>query len=413
VRRNLRSRYDRQVWVLLGGSLISSFGISIAYPFISLYLFKYRGVSMGDVGLALLVAAAVGLLSQYLSGDLCDRIGRKAVMVAGLAMNTIAFVLLAGAISLNLGYAAFVLLLCFRELSGGLYRNIPNVMIADLVGPGDRTRAFSMLRIGINIGFALGPVLGGLMALYSYTAMFAAAAVASAVYLAIALFLMRDTKPRHPIPSRLSNDSSVWGDHQFLLFTVIVLAVSLVYSQMQTTFTTYAGSYGGIDESMIGLLFSLNGILIVLLQYPVSIFIERFKLTTSLAVGTLLYAVGFGIVGLCSGFWQLAGCVIIVSLGELVYSPPSLNIVVRMSSPESRGRYMGFSCFMGKVGFALGPAIGGLLMDRLAGEISFMWLAIGGLGVACVFGFLFLRSRVYKEIDKSAGVARVYPRLHR
>jgi MFS family permease len=74
---------------------------------------------------------------------------------------------------------------------------------------------------------------------------------------------------------------------------------------------------------------------------------------------------------------------------------------------------MGFACFMGKVGFAIGPVLGGLLMDWLAGEISVIWLAIGGLGIACVFGFLFLRSIVYKEIDKSAGVVRVYPRLHR
>ena len=139
---------------------------------------------------------------------------------------------------------------------------------------------------------------------------------------------------------------------------MVTAGVSLLYSQMQTTFSTYAGSYGGIDESMIGLLFSLNGIMIVLLQYPVSIFIERFKLTTSLTVGHVLYAVGFGIVGLCSGFLQLAACVFIISLGELVYSPSSLNVVVRMASPESRGRYMGFACFMGKVGFALGPAHG-------------------------------------------------------
>ena len=126
MRRSLWSRYDPQVWVLLGGSLISSFGISIAYPFISLYLFKYRGVSMGDVGLALLVAAVVGLISQYLSGGLSDRIGRKVIMSVGLALNTVAFALLAMAITLNLSYAAFVLLLCFREVSGGLYRNIPN-----------------------------------------------------------------------------------------------------------------------------------------------------------------------------------------------------------------------------------------------------------------------------------------------
>jgi MFS family permease len=92
-----------------------------------------------------------------------------------------------------------------------MYRNIPNVMIADLVGPADCTRAFSTLRIGVNIGFALGPVLGGLVAMYSYTAMFAAAVVASAVYLVITVFLMRDTKPRHPVPAKPINDNSVWG----------------------------------------------------------------------------------------------------------------------------------------------------------------------------------------------------------
>ena len=74
---------------------------------------------------------------------------------------------------------------------------------------------------------------------------------------------------------------------------------------------------------------------------------------------------------------------------------------------------MWYSCFMGKVGFALSRAIGGLLMDRLAGDIAIMWLAIGGMGIARVFGFLSMRLRVYREIDKSAGVARVYPRLHR
>ncbi len=230
MRRSLLSRYDRQVWILLGGALISSFGFSIAWPFVSLYLFKYRGVSMGGVGIALLIAALVGLVGQYISGGLCDRVGRKVVMGLGLALNTVAFGLLTCAIILNLDYTAFVVLLCFREISGGLYRNIPNVMVADLTGPSDRNGAFSLLRIGINLGFALGPLLGGLMALYSYAAMFAAATIASVVYLTITIFLLRDTKPRHPVPSRLTNDSSVWHDRQFLLFCVVTAAVSLVYS---------------------------------------------------------------------------------------------------------------------------------------------------------------------------------------
>ena len=90
-----------------------------------------------------------------------------------------------------------------------------------------------------------------------------------------------------------------------------------------------------------------------------------------------------------------------------------MNIVSRMASTESRGRYMGFSGVINNVGFAFGPFVGGFLMDAFRGQIEIMWLLLGLLGVACVFGFLLLRQIVSPEIDKSEGVARVYPRIHR
>ena len=289
---NIFSRYDRQVWILVGGSLINSFGFSIAYPFISLYLFMYRGIPMTDVGMALLIASLVGLAGQFVSGEICDRVGRKVVMNIGLAMNTITFALLTGAILLNQSYAVFVVLMCLREISGGLYRNIPNVMVTDVVDPGDRNGAFSLLRIGANLGFALGPILGGVLAFYSYAIMFGVTMVTSFVYLLISLFLLHDTKPDHCVPSKLSKNGKVWSDHPFLLYCLVTALISIVYSQMLTTFSTYSGSYGHIDELMIGLLFSLNGFMVVFLQYPIAVFLERFKLTTALIFGTLIYAVG-------------------------------------------------------------------------------------------------------------------------
>jgi MFS family permease len=406
-------RYDRQVWILTGGSLINSFGFSIAYPFISLYLFMYRGIPMTDVGIALLTASLVGLLGQLIAGELCDRVGRKIVMNLGLSLNTITFALLTGAILLNLSYSAFVVLMCMREVSGGLYRNIPNVMVADVVDPGDRNGAFSMLRIGANLGFALGPILGGVLAMYSYAFMFGVTMVTSFVYLLISLFLLRDTKPDHCSPSRLSEKTSVWADHPFLLYCVVTALISIVYSQMLTTFSTYSGSYGHIDEFLIGLLFSLNGFMVVFLQYPIAVFLERFKLTSSLAVGTLMYAVGFSMVGFCSGFWPLFLSMFVISMGELVSSPPSMNIVARMADPQSRGRYMSFSGVIGNTGFAVGPFIGGFLMDAFRGRIELMWLFMGALAIVCVGGFLLLRARLPSEIDRSMGVARVYPRLNR
>ena len=401
------------MWILVGGSLINSFGFSIAYPFISLYLFMYRGIPMTDVGMALLIASLVGLAGQFVSGEICDRVGRKVVMNIGLAMNTITFALLTGAILLNQSYAVFVVLMCLREISGGLYRNIPNVMVTDVVDPGDRNGAFSLLRIGANLGFALGPILGGVLAFYSYAIMFGVTMVTSFVYLLISLFLLRDTKPDHCVPSKLSKNGKVWSDHPFLLYCLVTALISIVYSQMLTTFSTYSGSYGHIDELMIGLLFSLNGFMVVFLQYPIAVFLERFKLTTSLIFGTLFYAVGFGMVGFCSGIWPLFVAMFVISVGELISSPPSMNIVARMASPESRGRYMSFSGVIGNTGFAVGPFIGGFLMDAFASRIEMMWLSFGALAIVCVFGFLMLRSRVSREIDKSEGVARVYPRLHR
>ncbi|MGA9139076.1 MAG: MFS transporter [Methanocella sp.] len=399
--RDILSRYDRQVWVLTGGSLIGGFGFSIAYPFVALYLFMYRGIPMTDVGIALLVAALVGLISQFAAGELCDRIGRKTVMNLGLGTNAIAFVLLAVAVLTEQGYAVFVLLLCLRELTGGLYRNVPSIMIADVVEPGDRNGAFSLIRIGANLGFALGPFLGGLLALYSYAAMFAVAAVTCMLYFLISLFLLRDTRPEHCGQPQPGGNGAIRGDRPFLLYCVVAGLVGIVFSQIISTFSSYAGSYGHINESLIGILFSLNGFMIVLLQYPVAVFLGRFRLTTALMIGTLLYAVGYGSLGFCRSFWPLFACMFVISLGEIVSAPSSLNIVARMARPENRGRYMSFSGVITNAGFAIGPFIGGFLMDAFASRIEMMWLSLGALAIVCVFGFLLLRFTVNKEIDKT------------
>jgi MFS family permease len=395
------SKYDRQVWVLAGGSLISGFGFAIAYPFVSLYLFMYRGIPMTDVGIALFIAALVGLISQFAAGELCDRIGRKVVMNMGLGTNAIAFTLLAGAVLTEQSYAVFVLLLCLRELSGGLYRNIPSVMIADVVAPGDRNGAFSLLRIGANLGFALGPILGGVLALYSYAAMFAVATVTCLLYLLISIFLLRDTRPEHCGEPKQSDNGTIWGDRPFILYCVIAALVAIVFSQVLTTFSSFAGSYGHIDESKIGVLFSLNGFMIVFLQYPVAVFLGRFRLTTALVAGTLLYAVGFGALGFCGSFWPLFACMFVISMGEIISAPSSLNIVARMAHTENRGRYMSVSGVIGNAGWAIGPFVGGFLMDTFASRIELMWLSLGGLAIACVFGFLLLRTTISKEIDKT------------
>ncbi|WP_174590057.1 MDR family MFS transporter [Methanocella conradii] len=393
------SRYGRQVWILVAGSLINTFGTSIAYPFVSLYLFKYRGVPMADIGLALLVAAAAGGVVSVAGGELCDRFGRKIMLSVGLFTQMAAFSLMGYAIMANMGFAEFLLLMALKEASGGLYRNVPQVMVADTVEAGDRNGAFSLLRIGGNLGFALGPVFGGILASYSYAAMFIITALTSGIYMLISICMLRDTRPDERDVAEHISHAPLWNDTPFLIYCVVSALGSLVYSNLFTTFGTFAGGFVQVPEAMVGLIFSLNGFMVVFFQLPIALYLERFKLTTSLILGSLFYAVGFGIVGFCTDFWTLFTSMFIITVGELVVTPASQTLLSEMAPPEARGRYMSFSGFIGNVGSACGPAFGGQLMDRFSADIMLMWLILGALEVACAAGYLYLRLRLSARMD--------------
>lgn len=394
------SMYERQLWVLVTVSFIHSLGTSIAFPFISLYLYQHRGISMTEVGLLLMVSAAIGGLFQIVSGELCDRVGRKALMIAGTLLQCIGFLLLAISIIYGLGYMEFFIFLVVLEIAIGLYYNVPSIMTSDIAGPEKQNGAFSLTCMGSNMGFAVGPVCGGLIAMFSYSAMFFMTAIISFICMSVCICLLNDTKPgmarRSPVPIR----RTVFGDRPFLLFCCISLILWVVYAQILTTLSSYTGSFVHISESSIGLLFSINGLMIILFQYPITRCFERFRLTTSLAAGSIMFALGFGALGLCNSFEALAGCIIVITLGELIFIPPSLTIVAQMSTPEFRGRYMSIAGLMGGAGFSIGPFLGGLLMDVFYTRITMMWFTIGALAVFCMVGFLCLRSRISESADR-------------
>jgi len=347
-----------------------------------------------------MVAAATGGLVQVLSGEMCDRFGRKIMINAGLFLQMVSFALLGLAIMAGLGFEDFVLLMMLKEIAGGLYRSVPQVMIADVVEPGERNGAFSLLRIGNNLGFALGPIFGGLLASYSYSLMFMLTAVTSGAYMLISIRMLRDTKPTIDPVEAKAHHANVWKDNPFLFYCVVGAVGSLVYAQLFTTYGTYAGGFVNLSASLVGILFSLNGFMVVFLQYPIARFLERFKLTTALILGSLFYAVGFASVGFCTSFWALFGAMFVCSMGELITTPSSQTMIAQMAPPEARGRYMNVNGFISYTGTAVGPAFGGQLMDIYTSKIAMMWLILGSIEMACAAGYLYLRLRLVMNMDR-------------
>jgi MFS family permease len=385
-------QYDRRLWILFFGMGLNQFGMSIVMPFISIYLYFYQDTSAALVGFAMFFSSFMGAIFQLIGGELCDRIGRRLTFIIGLVTLIGSFLLLAWAVSVKAPYLYYLLILSMTRVATGLFRPIPNIIAADIVPPNKRLEAFSLLRIGQNAGFALGPMVGGVMALLSYSSMFYFTAATSTVYLIIILLFIKDTRTCMPKGKfTLGDISSITKDHAFVVFCMLTFFVSVVYSQMYTPLSMYAKGFVNLSEPEIGMLFAINGIMVVVAQFIVTRLLARYRLTLSMSIGVLLYAIGFGLVAFSGSFLMLGLCVFIVTLGELSYMPPNTTLTANMSTEENRGRYQGFNGLLNTLGFAVGPLLGGVLIDRLGGAT---WLIVMASGIVCAVAFIYLKKLV-------------------
>lgn len=388
--------FDRRVWVLFAGMALNQFGMSIVMPFVSIYLYVYEGVPATLVGFAMFFSTFVGALFQLIGGEACDRFGRRAVLVGGLLLLIASFLMLGYSVSIHAPYIYYLVFLTLTRIAVGLFKPIPNVIATDIVPPEQRMEAFGVLRIATNVGFATGPVVGGLMALLSYSSMFYLTAATSTCYLLLVLRYIGDTRTCLPERGRPRGMRTILADRPFMAFAALTFAVAMVYSQMYSPMSMYAG-LRGLSEPEVGMLFAINGLMVVLAQYFVTMATDRYRMTLSMGFGTLLYAVGFTLASVSDSFPMLALCIAIITMGELCYQPSLITLTANMSGRESRGRYQGFSGLMNTLGFAIGPLIGGFLLDRFCDSPGVVWIIIGLAGLLCAMGFIFLKKMVPPE----------------
>ncbi len=404
----LSTRFDRQVWTLFGGEMINVFGTSLVMTFLSIYMYEHMGLTMTQVGLAVFFSAILGAAAAYLGGSLCDSYGRKLMLIIGLGLQIIAYIVLSMAMESSVPYLMFVGALSFSNIIGGLYRSVPEVMVADVVKQEDRVEAYGLLRIGANLGWVVGPVLGGVCLLFvSYPLMFYITAITTFAYLLIALFLLHDTMPSGPKDRlKLSDIVLIAKDTPFMLFCVINLLMTIPYQQMYTLFSVYSSAYVHLNEFWIGVMFAESGLLVVLFQFFISTKVRDHKMTSALALAAVVFASGFALLSTSTIFILPFICMAILTLGEMIWSPASSTMQANMSPGSHRGRYFGFAALFSSAGFAIGPLFGGVLKDSLNNNVPSMWAVIAGMFIVVAAGFLLLRrfipAKANNDVQKEA-----------
>jgi MFS family permease len=370
LRTNLRS-LPRPAWFLIGGAFVNRFA-SFAVVFLVLYLTRL-GSSIQRAGLVVAVWGAGEVLASLAGGHLADRLGRRATIVLSMAASAAAMV----ALSLVHGYAGIVPIAFVAGLASEMYRPAGGALMADLVPEGQRVTAFAALRFAVNLAIAAGAAVAGLLANHSISWVFLSDAATSVLFVIIALVAL--PPGRRVGPEEEGERRGYRGalrDRAFAVFLLSSALAAFVYFQQQSTLPLHVRA-SGLSNADFGLLLSLNGLLVVLFELPLSAFTMRRPARAMIALGFLLVGLGFGLTAVAHSLAALMATVTIWTLGEMIGAPIGYAYVADIAPEHLRGRYQGLYGLCWSSGTVTGPAIGTALF---AGTPTGLWLLCGLLG---------------------------------
>jgi MFS family permease len=382
-------------WILFAGTFVNRLG-TFVFPFMILYL-TGLGYSAGQAGVALALYGLGGFTSQLVGGWLTDRIGRRNTI--GFSMISAAGLTIAlwQAESLVLIYVLMFLLALVAET----HRPAASALIADVVPDERRVTAFAMWRLAINIGWAVGLTLGGLLADRSFELLFVGDALTSATFGVISLMALP-----HGVRTSRSQERHLGGgalramlaDRGFLLFLASILIGSAIYMQNASTFALHIRAQG-FSNTVYGMLQGLNGAFVVLLELPISAWTQHRSRTSMVALGGLLIGAAFASLVFARTIPLLVVMVLVWTLGEIVSSPPASAFVADRALEHTRGRYQAALGAMFALGAIVGPLIGTLVYEA---SPDALWLGCLAAGVASA-GLALAASRHPAHVDAVVG----------
>src|SRR5215217_748237 len=392
--QNVYNEYPRQYWLMITGIVLSTAGGSMIWPFLIIYASGKLNLPLSTVAALLSINAGTGLLASLIAGTLADKVGRKVVMNFSLTFNGIAYFLLMHAET----YPQFVGLMIMIGLSNPLYQVGADAMLADMIPSEKRTDAYAINRIANNAAFAMGPAIGGFLATRSYNLAFYCAGIGFISYSILLFFFAKETLVITPkleptssgIKDIFQSYSRVLGDKGFVVFVLAVSIGLIAPTMLWILMPVYSKTNFGVPENLYGWIPTVNGLMCVFIQYPVTHITRRYRTLPVLAVGMLIYAIGAGSVALMTNFWGFLLSMIILPFGELTVVPTASKYVADLAPADLRGRYMSIHWLGWGLARTLAPIIGGFLNDSIAPRA--IW--IGGLfiGLTSSLG-IFLASR--------------------
>lgn len=387
------SGLPREFWWLWTSTLVNRLGAFVT-TFMALYLTMERGYSASYAGLVAALHGLGGVVSSVGAGVMTDRLGRRPTLLIAQS-STAASVALLGFMQHPVAIAAVAFLV---GMTSNASRPAVQAMMADIVKPEDRVRAFSLNYWAINMGFAISAGAAGFIAEYSYLAGFLGEAALTLVCAVLIYAKLPESRPeRVLVDGKRQPDigmATVLRDARFMGVVGLSFVVAMIFQQAFVGLPVAMGA-DGFSSSDFGMIISFNGVLIVALQIPVTRFIEHRDTRRLLIISSALAGYGFWLTAFAGSlaFYALAVCV--WTLAEIVNAPTQTSLVVRLSPVHGRGRYQGMYTMSWSVAGLVAPLMAGFLIDHYGAD--WLWGVCAVLGTVAAGGYWLLMRGLPKE----------------
>ena len=378
---------------LAGSWMINSIAYSIVYPFIPVYLHQTRNLPMEQAGLIFPIMASASIFIPPLAGWLSDHLPRTILMRLAQGGRAFLFLLLALMIRIEAPFWVFCVLFFLNSGTGVVFENSADAYLSSFTTKENRPHSYSKIRIGTNIGWALGPAAGAFLADLPYELLFVMTACICLGSERFIRFILPEVKalPRDPVlkPLPQQKGGALWKDHYILVILAGVFFMVLLSSQLYSVLSVYSTKVVGLSRRELGFVYFFNGFTIILGQLPVTRLMEKLKISQNwrLVIGAGFYICGYFYLGFAKNFSDVVCSVIILTMGELIVQVAIYAVITAAAPADRVGRYLSGWVLVRGIGAALGPYIGSLLFARFTAMPVLLWSILTSFGVVAALVF--------------------------
>lgn len=370
-------------------------GFGIIIPVLPFYA-EEIGATPTELGLLMAVYSLMQLLFAPMWGRISDRIGRKPVMILGIAGLAVSFFMMAGSTDLWMLFAA-------RIIGGFLSSaNMPTTMayVADITTPENRGKGMGIIGAAIGLGFVFGPAIGGVFSKTSLSLPFYVAGISSILTLLLVIFQLKESLPLEARQKQAEKKTSLWKSFGGSLSTLFILQllISLSLSGLEATFAYFAAKKAGMDVTEMGYVFMIMGLAGAFVQGGLmGRLTKKFGEGLVIQGGIIVSAIGFTLILLVHDFTSAAVFLTIFGIGNGVIRPSISSLLTKLSS-DGHGSTTGLLSSFDSFGRIIGPPLGGWLFSLSIG-LPYISGAIISVFAFILFLFFSMKTKVVKPIS--------------